>query len=551
MSQQEIAHGPFTGIDLRFNKETSPVRTLRQATNVDLTPGGGLKRRGGLRPVITLDSQSKGLYALNGTLRAVIPSGQSIPASATGEVQVIYDAIGTSQSGSYSTGTVALTGGDATVTLSGGTWPMWVDADSTLTITSVAYAVATRNSDTVITLTTPWGGATASGLSYTLTGMEPVAYPTSTIARVSAVEGIGSTAAFGQYPYLCIEKADGTFEHHWVTRVPVSVTDAVRTKVTLPFLPGETLVKHYDRLWATDNVNGVVRFSSIANGPSDWSLPTDAGYLPATSYVSGGSRQITALGLYDNKLAVFFSNAVQLWAVAADPDLISFDRLIDGAGCQAPQSVRNVLGDLFYFSQGGFRSLKTVALTGQIKEDDAVGGPIFALTSGLDGTGAMAVWSPARSQYICALGSTAYVYRYSPSQKIVGWTTYDLGTTIDAAVEFNGAVYLRAGDQVYRIDSAYDDGCAFTVQPAWVAGAKLLRHDFLEVVQIGACQVSYRTDPRNETIERVGPLISETTTPQPLIAVNVCSQALSLVFRGTDPTWQLDRFSLYATPLGR
>ncbi len=548
--QREIAFGQFSGIDLRHNKETTPLRALREATNVDLTQGGGIKRRGGLRPVVTLDAQSKGLYALNGSLRAVIPGGQSIAGSATGEVQVLYDAIGTGSAATYSTGTVAVTTGSATVTLSGGTWPSWVDGHASLTIGSLTQAIAVQNSATVVTLVDAYSGPTTASTAYSVSGTQPVAYPTSTITRVAAVEGIGSTAAFGQYPYLCIEKSDGTFEHHWITTVPATVSTAVNTKVILPFVPGDSLVKHYDRLWASDNVNGVIRFSSIANGPSDWTLESDSGYLPATSYVSG-SRITTGLGLYDNKLAVFFADAIQLWTVAADPENIGFDRLIDGAGSEAPRTIRNVLGDLFYFSQGGFRSLKTVAITGQIKEDDAVGGPIFALTSAVDATNGLAVWSPSRSQYICVVGSTAYVYRYSPSQKVTGWTTYTLGTSIDAMVEFDGYVYLRAGTQVYRIDDAYDDGCTFTVQSAWAAGAMAQRFDFLELVQLGTCAVAYRTDPRDEAVTRAGPTIAATTTPQPFIAVSICSQTLSLVFTGTDSTWQLDRFSLYAVPLGR
>jgi hypothetical protein len=51
---------------------------------------------------------------------------------------------------------------------------------------------------------------------------------------------------------------------------------------------------------------------------------------------------------------------VEIWRVFADPTRSDFgiDKVMDGPGTQAPRSIVNVLGDLFYFSRGGFRSLK-------------------------------------------------------------------------------------------------------------------------------------------------------------------------------------------------
>lgn len=73
-----------------------------------------------------------------------------------------------SLSAPYSTGTIAVTNGSTTVTLTTGTWPSGA-ADAVLFVAgNPSYDVATRSSGSVILLDTAWTGTTASGLSYVL-----------------------------------------------------------------------------------------------------------------------------------------------------------------------------------------------------------------------------------------------------------------------------------------------------------------------------------------------------------------------------------------------
>lgn len=61
----------------------------------------------------------------------------------------------------YSTGTVTLTNGSATVTLAGGTFPTWA-ASGDLYINGMPHSIATRVGDTEITLDNAWAEATVS-----------------------------------------------------------------------------------------------------------------------------------------------------------------------------------------------------------------------------------------------------------------------------------------------------------------------------------------------------------------------------------------------------
>ena len=71
----------------------------------------------------------------------------------------------------YSTGTVGVVNGDATVTITGGTFPTWVGSESVIKIAAVDYGVASRGAGgTTLELDEVWAGATESGLTYEVRG---------------------------------------------------------------------------------------------------------------------------------------------------------------------------------------------------------------------------------------------------------------------------------------------------------------------------------------------------------------------------------------------
>lgn len=65
----------------------------------------------------------------------------------------------------YSTGTITITNGDATVVLAGGTWPTWA-AQGTIYYNGSEYDVSTRTDGNNVELLQQFQGTTASGASY-------------------------------------------------------------------------------------------------------------------------------------------------------------------------------------------------------------------------------------------------------------------------------------------------------------------------------------------------------------------------------------------------
>lgn len=385
-------------------------------------------------------------------------------------------------------------------------------------------------------------------------------YLAGSVVKLHAVETIGSASVSNAFPYVVIERDTGRLEHHWLTAVPTLATDSVSTKVTLPFDPGKALIKSNNKLFANDPSNGVLWYSSTQNGPSDWTAPRDAGFLAVRQFVSG-SRDITGLGYYRGGLvAVLFADAIELWKMDPDPTRFQLVTVFNGPGTEVAGTVANVLGDLFYFSRGGFRSLSITSLSGESNETD-IGALIQDLTDDidLDTVKPVCLWSQARSQFLCAFGADVWTYTYSPIAKRRGWTKWTLPSSVDYIVEHLGDLYIRSGNSVYIFDDTQvkDFGTAdvtFDVQfPYWHAKRQGNKKywKFIDTVQAGAANIYFHIDPVNVSaaVNSVGIGVNKTTYTGGLVGVNTISDVMSLRFTGT-ALWRLDSVTMNFDVLG-
>lgn len=479
------SRGPWVkGLDLRPIADDGDPKTFRTAVNIDLATDGAVRARDGLKPVATLLPESVGLYAINGYLRSVIPAGYSLDLSTLGPVPVYYDSVG-----------------DGTV------------------------------------------------------------YGAGTISKLIQVTSWGVDAAIGAYPYVLLQRSNGRYEHHWITDTPipdvngtpppayVPSNDPVSTKVTtteLGFEPGGAIVKTAEKIWAIDNVNGTVHFSSTTEGPRNWTKVSDAGFL-LTLRNAVSDRLIRGLGLYDRYLAVIFSDSVQFWLVDPDPALHRLDRVMNGPGTEYPGSIVNVRGDLFYFSAGAFSSIKQSSYTGQLREGD-IGAPIFPATAELT-TAPVALWSQARSQYICAFGTDVWVYTLSETSKVMGWRKWELSVPVEYMVEHNKKLYVRSGNTLYQFDPNYADGTNFTFETHYdTFGSPGLAKAVatVDVVMRGTATISFMPDVRDPDAVEEGPTITGSTTTQNDIPAMVEGEAIATRFTGAVGgaiPWELGRLT--------
>jgi len=478
---REFTIEKFSGIDRRSLSASSDPSSLFEANNVDLLPGGDLRRRDGLRKVVDLLPDSIGLYVSGGGLRAAVPSGYNL--ATYSPINFTYDTIG--------------------------------------------------NTASVPTAKT-------------------------TYVRVHGTTSWGADAVIGAYPYLVLETVGGQYEHHWVNQTPTTTSPYVNTRVVTPFRSGPSLIKMQGKIFSPDQVSGNVHFSSTEFGPGTWdaaAAPLDAGFISPDQYTTG---DVTIRGVteHNEHLVVVMDNSVQFWQVAPDPRLHAHLKTYTGPGTGVFGSLAKVIGDIFYFSDGGFRSLVTETTIGEQRESD-LGEAIAELSSAFAESTAdevRAIWSAARSQYICMFsgdGKTdVFCFTLSPTSKTTGWTRWELPVAVDYLVELDRELYIRAGDELFVFDPLVEkDG---TTHPGTVvtgtiqtnfdnAGRRraMKKWNYLDIVQEGTCNINYLYNDNDRSHKARGAVnITGNTAAYALIPVGLQTHSLALEFTCTAP-WRL------------
>ncbi len=386
------------------------------------------------------------------------------------------------------------------------------------------------------------------------------AYALGSVAAVHAVEVAASATGGKGYPYVVVERSTGTLEHHWLNSDPASAAAAVNTRAVLPFDPGRALAKSNGHIFADSPSEGVLRFSAATTSPTDWTKARDAGFLAIRQF-SAGAQEIKALSYFKGFVAVLFQDSIQLWQMHPDPSKFQFVTALNGPGTDASRLTTNVLGDLFYFSRGGFRTLARSLVTGDDKAED-IGANISDLSRVEDLTSVepVGLWSEERSQYLAAFGTTVYALTYSPSTETVGWTTWELPVSVDHMAENDGQLYVRSGDTIYKFDpdvvqdlTTANVDIDFEVYSAFQhygqPGDKKVWRWF-DIVQTGTSAVNLAIDPNVPgTLEfSVGINLTDTSFSGGHVAINRTSNSLALQFTGTG-IWRLDSVILDAKVL--
>lgn len=372
----------------------------------------------------------------------------------------------------------------------------------------------------------------------------------------------------GPIPYLVLQTAGGTWKHHWLRDVPLTLASGVNTRIATGFNSGPDVIKAQEKLWALDATAGV-RFSSTLNGPSDWTNPGDAGFLPVFKHMFSGS-QVRGLVLHQRDLFVVFDNAIQEWSIDPDPANHALVRGFNGPGTAQFGSLQSVIGDVFYFSEGGFRSLATTVDTGEQREFDSLGAPIIDLTKPFRTANPeliRSVWSQSRSQYIFTVndedgnGATAFVFTWMPVSGVMGWTQWRLPVAVDYLVERDTDLFIRRGDRIYRFDPAvsHDDigglelplGAYVTTQFLDAKVPSLMKMwSTIDIDQIGECNVRLLVDETDHAIvEDVAYGLDGPTFDGGSIPIDSMQHSVAVRFEPVG-AWELTSIEVGGTLLG-
>lgn len=268
-----------------------------------------------------------------------------------------------------------------------------------------------------------------------------------------------------------------------------------------------------------------------------------------------GANQATALGFYTNRLVVFFSDSSQVWQVDVDPAKHAFLQAVD-VGSILPYSHSNMSGDVFFLSPAGVRTITRQDVTTNLIDAD-VGSPIdreLIKNTFINTANAKAQYYRGGGQYWLYSGTKAVVYTFSRTSGVSAWSLYEFPYSIDYMDELNAELYIRSGNNVYKLDrNVYtDDGVPFEVniELAYLdfKAPGVMKHILaMDTVVTGSCEISHRYDPRDTSLVTNPPVtIVGDSRPGYLIPVELCPVSLAPVIRNyDDQDFELHQITYY------
>lgn len=356
---------------------------------------------------------------------------------------------------------------------------------------------------------------------------------------------------FNGYIYCVVSHEDDGIRHHYLDRAQTMVTDGNCPQ-------SAASIKMASKIFAVGNNGDVVRYSATGN-PRDWTTAEDAGFLP-TGMNAQGEREANALGIYKKSLVVMSADSAQIWAVDPDPTGMGLEDAVANVGSSFPRTVVNVNGDLYFLSDYGFRSITTLAYTQNLSDVD-IGSPIDTLVREdfrTLKTTPRSFYFYGTGQYVTCIGTKLYVYSVSASAKVKAWSVYYLPEEVDDVAQLGQDMYLRCGDNVYRLDqdASTDDGEVFEtyIQIPYMDFKKpgVLKHVMgVDLVCEGSCYFSIgynEAEPEAATPEVV---IRGNTRPGGLIPLECLGTEFNFRIRNRDgKPFRLDAITVHYESLG-
>ena len=422
-----------SGLDRRKSRDTSGADALYELKNAYITTGKEIAKRPCAVSQVTLENGTVGLWPALGVLNTFTHDRSIVHGDPLFVARFVPHATDSSRTVAKIHWASTYAGFIYVVVEydNGNVQHHYLDAGSAVNVTNPKYATPTWVASAAYATTSPHfvSPTVPNGFRYQCTtggtsaGSEPV-WPTT----------LGATVA------------DNTVV--WTCRSFVVVdSNCPQSK---------SVAEVGEKLYA---INGeTVRYNATAVA-RDWSSASDAGFLSVGSQQQGSTTAL-AVAEFKDQLAVFFADGLQVWDTDPDPALTVIRDKVFNTGCRFRRSPAQVSQDTVFLSDNGYRS---VALATQLEvvEDTDVGAPIDSIVRPLinDSIEPITSWFAPAGQYLSFIAEDAFAYTYSRTGKVAAWSQYRFPWAADDVAVFNGKLYLRDGNSVYRLDeNTHQDG---------------------------------------------------------------------------------------------
>lgn len=323
---------------------------------------------------------------------------------------------------------------------------------------------------------------------------------------------------------------------------------------TTTFSPGTYVRTIGSKMYAVSGPN--LHFSGI-KAPTKWTTATTgAGFIDMSSQASG-SEELKAVAKYQNLVAVFAENTIQIEYVDPDPSLNKLAQVLENTGTPSPRSVTQFGdSDLFYLNESGLRSLRARDASNAAATTD-IGVPVDTLITDhlqtLTDEERAKVFGAIELQagrFWLSMKDRIFVFSYFSGAKVSAWSVYlpayfdedgvKATFDIEEQIVFKRRVYLRSGNTIYVYGglsgaTIYDETQAIARLPYLDgdAPAKMKNFSGYDAAVQGSWETYAALDPVN--INSMDPLgtVFRTTFPDNRLPMQGASTHISMLFKST------------------
>lgn len=381
-----------------------------------------------------------------------------------------------------------------TVTSAAVLWATSNEATATAVAANITAFASSPKYTAVAVGTTVYITASA-GTGATPNGFVVLPTPGGTVTVTNIVNMAGGVTAVTPVAEVYTAQIVGTFEAADIFSITLTV-DSLSYNSTFTVSGsasgmGRSVKTFKSKMYST--TRSLLYFCEI-NDPTAWNTNIHgSGFINITNE-DAGSEDLSGMGIYQGKLAVFSRRAVQIWNMDADPTQNIQSQILNNIGTIAPKSIVSFGDvDVFFLADSGVRSLKardasnsaTVSDIGT-NIDTLIAADLSTLAESVKAA-AVGIVEPTDGRYWLAVGTKIYVYSYFATPGISAWSTYEPGFTISDFAYASGRLYARSGDTVYVYGgvngTTYDD-CRVEVVLPYMDGGKPAHRKTLKAFDI-------------------------------------------------------------------
>lgn len=387
---------------------------------------------------------------------------------------------------------------------------------------------------------TPEGTAAAIATEINSTASSPEYTAVAAGDRVNIIASLAGAAANGRVVTAIVE--DG------LTLSTVSTVLADGADSVDAFTPGTFVRTIKSKMYAVSD--SLFHFSGV-QAPTQWTTDAPGAGFVNMATQNSGSERLTAVARYQNLVAIFSPEVVQIWFVDPDPNLNQQSQVLENTGTECPLSVTKFGDtDVFYLDESGLRSLRARDSSNAAATTD-IGVPVddllVAKLQGLDAEDRLSVTgliNPVDKRFWLIIKDEIFVFSFYENAKVSAWSTYNLATTdggvttafdAEQAIVANRRVYIRSGTTIYAYGGlgatpAYDETEAEAWLPYLDANRPTAHKDWegIDVALTGLWEIKAATQPTNLATAEVVARVYETSYNQQRIPYYHSSSHLSL-----------------------